>query len=364
MKKLTIGENEAGQRLDRFLRKYLRQAPLSAVYRIIRKDLKVNGRRAKKDAILAEGDELTLYLSEEQECAFAKATPARTATARKQFRVVYEDEAVLIVNKPAGLLTHGDRKEKSNTLVNQVCGYLQEKGEYDPAKEKTFRPAPVNRLDRNTTGLVIFGKTAPALRLLTAVLREREQVRKFYRTILCGRLTEERLVEDALVKDRVTNTVRIAGSGGAAEATDSGRTAEAAESAQAACIGDVIPAGEKAAGAGDMIPAGAKAACTRVRPIRAGRDFTLAEVELLTGRTHQIRVHMAGIGHPLAADPRYGDEGINARLKKHGIRTQLLHAGRLEFASMPEGLESLSDRTVEADPPAAFLRAERELIHE
>ncbi len=325
MKKLTIGENEAGQRLDRFLRKYLRQAPLSAVYRIIRKDLKVNGRRAKKDAILAEGDELTLYLSEEQERAFAKATPARTATARKQFRVVYEDEAVLIVNKPAGLLTHGDRKEKSNTLVNQVCGYLQEKGEYDPAKEKTFRPAPVNRLDRNTTGLVIFGKTAPALRLLTAVLREREQVRKFYRTILCGRLTEERLVEDALVKDRVTNTVRIAGDG---------------------------------------IPAGAKAACTRVRPIRAGRDFTLAEVELLTGRTHQIRVHMAGIGHPLAADPRYGDEGINARLKKHGIRTQLLHAGRLEFASMPEGLESLSDRTVEADPPAAFLRAERELIHE
>ena len=148
-------------------------APISIALhdRSVPKDIKINGKRAKEDTQLKEGDELALYMSEEK---LAELTaPVKKKAAKRQLKIAYEDENVLIVDKPKGLLTHGDAHEKKNTLVNQVCGYLQEKGEYDPAKEKTFVPSPVNRIDRNTTGLVIFGKTAAALRMLTASLRER-----------------------------------------------------------------------------------------------------------------------------------------------------------------------------------------------
>ena len=208
MIKIVIGENEAGQRVDRFLRKYLGGAPLSMVYRILRKDLKVNGRRVHEDAQLAPGDEITLYLTEEQLGKIARS-PKKRPAARRQFRIAYEDDQVLIVNKPKGLLVHGDAREKSNTLANQVCGYLQEKGEYDPARERTFAPAPVNRIDRNTSGLVIFGKTAEALRQLTKLIRERDRIRKFYLAIAAGTIDSELVLTGALSKDKETNRVRI-----------------------------------------------------------------------------------------------------------------------------------------------------------
>jgi len=355
MLKLTIEENDAGQRLDRFLRKYLKRAPLSSIYRMIRKDVKVNGKRAKEDRMLEVGDELTLYLPEEQVKVLAKATaPAR---ARRQFGIAYEDDSVLIVDKPSGLLTHGDSSEKKNTLVNQVCGYLQQKGEYDPTREKVFRPAPINRLDRNTSGLVIFGKSAEATRQLTGMLRERDAVRKFYMTIVCGRLEEERIIEEALTKDSDRNMVSVSGGGARAAGDTAG-----------------------------------KASVSIVRPMIPGNDFSLVEVELVTGRTHQIRVHLAHIGHPLAADPKYGDPNINRKLKKEGLTTQLLHAGRLQFgaeatvsgAAEIEGaedgasrsgasgsgatkggaLDDLKGKVVEAEPPADFRKAQKLLIAE
>lgn len=319
MVKLTIRENESGQRLDRFLRKLMRRAPLSRIYRIIRKDLRVNGHRAKEETMLSAGDELTFYMTEEQFAEFT-AMPERR-TARRRFGIAYEDDQVLIVNKPTGLLTHGDASEKRNTLVNQVCGYLQEQGEYDPSAERTFRPAPVNRLDRNTTGLVVFGKTAASLRALTALFRERDAVSKYYRTIVSGCLTEELVLEEALVKDHGTGNVHAAHGGEAG-----------------------------------------KSALTIVRPVCSGSRFTLAEVELATGRTHQIRVHLANAGFPLAGDPRYGDPKVNAEVKKLGIHTQLLHACRLSFGSLTGPLEKLSGRTVEAELPDRFRRAGKELI--
>ena len=136
MVKVEIGSNDAGQRLDRFLRKYLKRAPLSAVYKIIRKDLKLNGKRAKEDTVLKEGDVLSLFIDEERLTELTKESAKRRA--KRQFTIAYEDDDVLIVCKPWGLLTHGDSHEKKNTLMNQVCGYLQDKGEYDPAGEKTF----------------------------------------------------------------------------------------------------------------------------------------------------------------------------------------------------------------------------------
>lgn len=328
MIKITITANEADQRLDRFLKKYMKRAPLSAIYKMIRKDIKVNGKRAKEDTQLCEGDELTLYIPEEKLSELT--APIKKKTAKRQFKIAYEDENVLIVEKPEGLLTHGDAHEKKNTLVNQVCGYLQDKGEYCPSREKTFVPAPVNRLDRNTTGLVIFGKNAAALRLLTALLREKDRVEKYYLTLVCGKLDRELILEDRLKKDHDRNISSVVK--GAAVSAEGSAAAEGKE------------------------------ARTHVRPVITGERFSLAEAQIFTGRTHQIRVHLASAGFPLAGDIKYGDKRANELLKKHGVTTQMLHAYKLRFTGMPAELAALEGKVVEAPLPADFARVKEELI--
>ena len=316
MIKITITANEADQRLDRFLKKYMKRASLSAIYKMIRKDIKVNGKRAKEDTQLKEGDELALYMAEEK---LAELTaPVKKKAAKRQFKIAYEDENVLIVDKPKGLLTHGDAHEKKNTLVNQVCGYLQDKGEYDPSKEKTFVPSPVNRIDRNTTGLVIFGKTAAALRLLTGLLRERDHVEKYYMTIVCGKLDKEMELDGRLSKDHDRNISSVDEDG--------------------------------------------KEARTHVKPLITGERFSLAEARIFTGRTHQIRVHLASAGYPLAGDVKYGTPKMSEYLKKQGVTMQLLHAYKLVFKDMPEELSALEGKVVEAAPPADFAKAKEKLV--
>ena len=158
MIEFRIEKNDAGQRLDRFLRKYLVNASLGQIYKMIRKDVKVDGKRPKEKDILQEGAILKLYISDD-ELEALKGKKKRVA-AKKQFKIVYEDDNMLIVSKPFGLLTHGDGREKKNHLANQVVDYLISTGKFDPSASSTFTPSPVNRLDRNTTGLVIFGKNA------------------------------------------------------------------------------------------------------------------------------------------------------------------------------------------------------------
>ena len=172
MREITITANDAGRRLDRFLRKYLRNASLGEIYKLIRKDVKVGGKRKDQSYVLCEGDILALYIADE---VLDKMTGAGDVQggpaagrqshrkAKRQFRIIYEDDNILIADKPFGLLTHGDAHEKKNHLANQVKDYLIEKGSYDPASEKVFSPAPANRIDRNTTGLVLFGKNSAAL---------------------------------------------------------------------------------------------------------------------------------------------------------------------------------------------------------
>ncbi len=323
MVNVVIEKNDAGQRLDRFMKKYLKRAPLSMIYKLIRKDIKVNGRRGKEDTILSEGDELSIYISSEKLAELSAPAKKQKTHSRRQFRIAYEDSNILVAVKPRGLLTHGDSHEKKKTLVNQVCGYLQDKGEFDPSREKTFSPAPVNRLDRNTTGLVIFGKNAESLRVLTAAIRSNRHISKYYLTIVSGCFENQMTIDSDLVKDTRSNTVSLA----------SGTEG--------------------------------KSALTIVRPYEPGRDFSIVEIELVTGRTHQIRVHLSEHGFPLIGDPKYGDPDVNRRVERSfGLTTQLLHAYRLEFSDMPGILSYLDGKTVKADLPPDFRRIQSALFHQ
>lgn len=353
MVEIRIGTNEHGQRLDRFLRKYLQGAPLSLIYKVIRKDAKVNGKRKSNVYMLECDDVVTLYLDQNQVDEFHLRRGFDRGDLKKPkrtFRIAYEDDEVLIADKPAGLLTHGDKFEKSKHLTNQVQDYLIEKGEYDPRAEKTFSPSPVNRIDRNTSGLVIFAKDYETLKRFNEYLRERDKIRKYYLTIVCGRIESELKLSGMIVKDESRNI------SGMAEADVS------YDSAGAASGGSQKNASGRVCGGIADSQAKTKTAVTYVKPIACGEikgingtEFTLAEVEIETGRTHQIRVQLADAGYPLAGDPKYGDPGINRKLhEKYGLTHQLLTAERLEFGDMGDEYPALTGKTVKAQLPKIF----------
>lgn len=365
MKEFTIGPDDGGQRLDRFLRRYLSGAGLGSVYKIIRKDVKVNGRREKKEYILQAGDVLTLYIGDatlEQLTGRSgkggaggstRAGRPGTSKARRNFKIVYEDENILIADKPFGLLTHGDSHEKKNHLANQVLDYLIETGQYDPRGSRTFTPAPANRLDRNTTGLVLFGKNAPSLRALNAMIRNGD-IHKYYETVAFGNIPEPLILEGALTKDEAQNRVKVSGvqvKKSTGPAGSGGRSAAELEA----------QGSEDAAGLrGHVNPDGSRDIRTIVTPVKYFSDSTLLEIRLETGRTHQIRAHLAAIGHPLAGDFKYqtrASAGFDRRLKEAtGLSTQLLHSARLEFCSCTGPLEYLEGREFSAPLPPGFQR--------
>ena len=332
MKKIIVTHNDAEQRLDRFLRKYLNGASLSYIYKIIRKDVKINGTRGKNETVIHEGDEITLYIPDDVLEKFA-VSRAKSSGTRRNFTVAYEDENIIAVIKPFGLLTHGDGKEKKNTLVNQVVDYLIEKGDYNPRIERSFVPAAANRLDRNTTGLVLFGKNSTALRELNALIRDKNAISKFYLTILAGNLTEKIHLKGSLTKDESRNIVKI-----------SNRRAA-----------DIRVSDSSADGEKDI----ETIAC----PLENRVGYTLAEVQLITGRTHQIRAHMASAGYPVIGDTKYGKPSVNKKLsERFGLTTQLLHAYKLEFKETGEHLAYLKGKVIEAALPDMFEKIRQELF--
>ena len=290
---VTIGKNDAGQRLDKFLTKTYPNLPQSVLYKCIRtKDVKRNGKRCQRDDRLQEGDELSLYWQEE----FFQTAPKEYdfLKAPKALSIVYEDENIMLLDKKPGLIVHPDQNYHFDSLIARVQHYLYDKGEYDPQGENAFAPALVNRIDRNTGGIVLAAKNAEALRILNQKVKDRELV-KLYLCVVCGRLSQkEGLLTGYLEKNEAQNRVYIL----------------------------------------KKPKEGAKAIRTKYRVLAEKRDFSLLEVELLTGRTHQIRAHFASIDHPLAGDGKYGKNAVN---KGTGFPYQALYSYKLGFRFQTDG---------------------------
>ena len=293
MRTLYIKENDAGQRLDKFLSKAVKALPKSLMYKSIRtKKIKVNRKRTEISYILNEGDTVELFLAEEffsekaSEEAFMKLTP--------RLDIVYEDENIMLLDKRPGLIVHSDDKEDVNTLISHVKAYLYRKGEYRPEDEQSFAPALCNRIDRNTGGIVIAAKNAEALRVMNDKIKN-DELSKFYLAAVHGRLPKRSdTLTGYLKKDSSNNIV------------------------------DIINAPRQ----------GYKQIITKYRVVDERRDLSLVEVELVTGRTHQIRAHFSSIGHPLLGDGKYG---VNRDDKKLGYKFQALYAYRLEFRFKTKG---------------------------
>ncbi|MBQ9760392.1 MAG: RluA family pseudouridine synthase [Clostridia bacterium] len=294
MRVLKVGRNDAGQRLDKFLSKAVKGLPMSLMYKYIRtKKIKVNRARTQQSYMLAEGDEIQLFIRDEFFDIPAKDGGALWRIQPK-LDIVYEDENIMLLNKRPGVLVHEDTAATENTLVLHMKAYLAQKGEYDPENEQSFAPALCNRIDRNTGGIVIAAKNAEALREMNEKIRE-DRLRKFYLCAVHGVPKRKQATLEAwLCKNSAENMVEIS----------------------------------------DKKRDGFKNIITKYKVLREREDMSLLEVELVTGRTHQIRAHMAHIGHPLMGDGKYG---INRRERERGYKFQALYAYRLKFDFSGEG---------------------------
>ena len=288
MRIITVQKNDAGQRVDKFLSKAVKGLPTSMMYKLIRtKKIKVNRKRTEQNYILQAGDEIQLFIREEFFDSPEKDDSA-LGRIRPKLNIVYEDDQILLLNKRPGVLVHEDTAASENTLIMHVKAYLYQKGEYDPQEEQSFAPALCNRIDRNTGGIVIAAKTAEALRTVNEKIRE-NQVSKFYLCLVHGIPKPPQATLHAyLRKDSANNKVEVR---------------------------------EK------PFP-NAKEIITGYRVLERRGENALLEVELVTGRTHQIRAQMAAIGHPLIGDGKYG---VNRQEKQKGYKYQALYAYRLCF---------------------------------
>ncbi len=288
MKILEIGKNDAGQRLDKFLSKAVKAMPPSLMYKSIRtKKIKVNRKRAEISQMLNEGDTVQLFLPEELfDTASDKISSLSHITP--SFGIVYEDENIILCDKPSGISVHPDEENDTNNLITQILAYLYKKGEYQPENEQSFAPALCNRIDRNTAGIVIAAKNAEALREMNAVIKERSITKKYLCAVNGIPQKKEAVLKGYLFKNSKTNTVTVY----------------------------------------DEQRRGSKEIVTKYKTLESKDGLSLLEVELLTGRTHQIRAHLSSIGHPLLGDGKYG---VNREAKKDGYKYQALCSYYLKF---------------------------------
>ena len=315
MQEIIIGKNEAGQRLDKFLAKYMNLAPKSFFYKMMRKkNITLNGKKCEGAEKLNEGDTVRLFFADETIEKFSDSPDLSLKKEKKQkLSVLYEDEHILLINKPSGMLSQ-KAKESDLSLVEYLIDYLIEEGAVTRESLRSFRPSVCNRLDRNTSGIVAAGKSLAGLQMLSEVFRDRS-IHKYYQCIVEGEMREKQTIDGWLLKDSASNRVRILGK------------------KEAASYPDALPIK------------------TEYEPISTNRTLTLLKVTLITGRSHQIRAHLSSIGHPIVGDPKYG-----SGKKYNGIHHQLLHSYRLEFPDLAEPFGYLSGRSFEAPLPDDFKR--------
>ena len=303
MIQIEISSNDQNKRLDKFVKKYLSKAPDSFIYKLFRKkDVKVNKKPKPIDYITQVGDVITIYITKEQEESFIEKKNVETSSSM-DFKVIYEDDNILVVNKPTNLLVHdGDDKLKNDdTLTKQVLNYLISTNAYNPSNENIFIPALAHRIDRNTSGLVVFGKTSIALQELFKAFKNHDGMDKEYETLVCGKVTEKGKIEAKLIKNEKTKIVNVDETNGLK-------------------------------------------ALTLYTPIKVYEDVSLLSVKILTGRTHQIRVHLKHINHPLVGDQKYGNRNSDMLAKKYHMNGYFLHAKKLCFHNLENELSYLNDK--------------------